>query len=382
MHALSGAMALVALAVVVTLSPPAGTAGVPAPRLNLTASGITIATSPAVPNFPVTLDGVTERTDGAGRVHFDAEATSDSLVSRRLTPTEAIVPFEGQDVKASSGKLYPFGPVRILALNLSYHVRFSFSGLSGAPVDPAAISKITVKSPLGEVADVSAREATWLQGSRTVRAGSGLAVEHLEWTVQGVQFAGSNVVNISQQRFRPAEQQSVAVKLLFFSLKLHVHDTLFGHPQDGAVELVYPDGHAQRFRLDDRGQAEITALPRGQYTISIQGAGPALSRPLAVSRDQDLDLSFYSWWDIVTLLGTLAAIAVCLAVIGAIRRRRSNSRDDAGPARVTLTLRQASPGDDDALTVGGAREPQDAAREPQDAESPSDVAVLVDRHAD
>jgi hypothetical protein len=368
-------MALVALAVVVTLSPPAGTTGVPGTRLNLTASGITIATSPAVPNFPVTLDGVTELTDGAGRVHFDAVATSDSLVSRRLTPTEAIVPFKGQDVKVSSGKLYPFGRVRILALDLSYHVRFSFSGLSGAPVDPAAISKVTVKSPLGQVADVSAREATWLQGSRTVRSGSGLAVEHLAWTVQRVQFAGSNVVNISQQRFRPAEQQTVDVKLLFFSLRLHVHDTLFGHPQGGAIELVYPDGHAQRFRIDDRGQAAITALPRGQYTLSIQGAGPTLSRPLAVSRDQDLDLSFYTWWDIVTLLGTLAAAAVCLAVIGAIGRRRSASRDDAGAAQVTPALPQASPGDDDTLTVGGAREPQVE-------ESPSDVAVLVDRHAD
>jgi hypothetical protein len=371
-------MALVALALMVTLSPlGVGSAGTPGTRLNLAAAGITIGTMPAVPGFPVTLDGVTRLTDAAGLVHFDAAATSDSPLSERITPTEAIVPIVGQDVKVRSAKLYSFTPMRMLALDLSYRVRFAFSGLSGSPVDPASISTITVKSPSGEVAELAAQEATWLQGSRAVSTGSDLTVDQLEWTVQRVQFAGANVVNTSQQRFRPAEQQTVDVKLLFFSLKLQIHDALFGNPQGGAAELVYPDGHAQRFGFDDRGQVAITALPRGQYTLTIHGAGPALSRPLAVSRDQDLDLDFYSWWDIATLLGALTALAASLAVTGAIRRRRYAGRDDAGAPEATPAARRPKHRDHDATAARN-----DGAQPPRVEESSSDLAVLGERRAE
>jgi hypothetical protein len=375
-------VALVALALLTMLTPPpAGPAGGAGTQLNLAAAGVTIGTTPSVEGFPVTLDGVTKLTDGAGRVHFNTEAGSGSRLSERITLTEAVVPIGGQDVKVTANKLYPFRPVRMLALDLSYLVRFDFSGLSGSPVDPAAIATITVKSPFGEVAELGAQDATWLQGSRALSTGSGLAVDQLEWTVQRVQFAGSNVVNTSQQRFRPAEQQTVDVKLLFFSMKLQIHDALFGHPQGGPVKLVYPDGHAGSFDVDHNGQVRITALPRGQYTLTILGPGPALSRPLAVSRDQDLRLAFYSWWDIGTLLGALVALGASLAGAGAMRRRRHAAREHAGvPGPRHVAPRPTRRGDD---VVDVATAVESAPAQPlKSTNSAADLAVLGDRRAE
>jgi len=365
------------VAVLIALTPePSTPAGGPGSQLELAAAGVTIGTMPAVADFPVTLDGVTRRTDADGRVHFDTAASSDSTLSERITPTDAELSIGGQDVKVRSNKLYPFRPVRMLALDLSYQVRFGFSGLSGAPVDPASISTITVKSPVGEVTKLDAQKSAWLQGSRAVSTGSGLAVDTLEWTIQSVEFAGSNVVNASQQRFRPADQQPVAVKLLFFSLSLKIHDALFNHPVGGKVKLVYPDGHAETFRVDGGGQVRITTVPRGQYSLTILGSGPGLSRPLAVSRDQDLELPFYSWWDLATLLGGLAAIAAALAVVGVIRRRRHalDHSDELG--ELSVGQLPEPPGDQDAdVAPADGRTSRAAGEEP-------DLAVLGDRHTE
>jgi hypothetical protein len=364
-----GAIALVTLALLATLAPlPAGPAAGSGTHLNPAAApasaGVTIGTVPAVAGFPVTLDGVTQLTDGAGTVRFHAAARSDRRLSERLTLTEAILPIGGRDVKVSASKLYPSTPVRMLALDLSYLVHFGFSSGSGSPIDASSIATITVKSPFSEVAQLPAHDGAWLQGSRVVNTGAGLAVEPLEWTVQRVEYAGSNVVNTSQQRFRPAEQQTVDVKLLFFSMRLQVRDAFFDHPQGGAVELVYPDGRARRFAVDDSGRLQIPALPRGHYTLTILGPGPEMPRPLAISRDQDLDLSFYSWWDVGSLVGALAALAVSLAAVGVIRRRRFSG------------ARRTKHGDDDDAAGAATATETSPADAPPAEESPSTLAVL------
>jgi hypothetical protein len=207
-----------------------------------------------------------------------------------------------------------------IAVDVDYFVRFHFADTAGGRLDGATIDTVVVKSETGEVVRVPAAEGAWLQGNRVVGGSGAPRIRDLAWSVQEIQFAGSNVVNASQQRFVPAEQRDVDVELLFFSMTVHMHDAFFAFPQRGSVDLEYPDGSTQRFSLGGNGTLTIPALPRGQYTLTSVGPGPRMSRPLAISRTQDIQLAFYSWLDILSVVGIVVLFAGGLAWVGAIRR--------------------------------------------------------------
>jgi len=360
-----GTVVLLALALATTLAllpnGPAADTGAnlhPTAAPSSTTTGVTIGTVPAVAGFPVTLDGVSRLTDKAGDAHFNAAATSDQALTDRVALTDAVLPIDGQDVQVTATRLYRSGSQPLLALDLRYLVQFDFSSASGEPIDATGMT-ISVKSPLGQIVVLPADQPAWLQGSRVVNTGKGPVADRLEWTVQRVTKSGSNVVNTSQQKFRPAEQQAVDVKLLFFSMRLQVHDAFFDYAHGGDVELVYPDGHTRRLPLGDDERLDVSHLPRGHYTVRILGPGPAMSQPLAISRDQNLNLAFYSWWDVGTLVGALAALAAGLAVVGIRRRRRAapdaparhrrgkHRDDDSSPAAMSVeTLRAEVLGSD------------------------------------
>lgn len=299
-------------------------------------SGVTIRTVPAVAGFPVILDGITVITDAQGQAHFPV--AGGGLVPR-IALNEAIVPINGRDVKVAASRVYrqsKGGDSAQLVLDQSYRVHFDFTDMKGGSVDASVITTVTVKSVTGAVVDLPAHQDNWLQGSRVVPLMGGLDVKNLDWTVQRVQYSGSNVVNASQQKFLPAMQSDVTVKLLFYRVRLAVQDAVFGHSQSGAVDLQYPDGRSRRFDLDEHGRLTLPALPRGNYTVTTIGPGPRLSRPLALSRNQVVELSFYSWLDIAVVGAVVLLLAVGLPTVGWRRRRRARrprppAEDDGEP---------------------------------------------------
>jgi hypothetical protein len=371
-------MALVTVVLVTSLTSPPTEAPGGGTALDLAAApapapgGITIVTVPEVTGFPVTLDGVTRPTDSAGVASFDATASSGPL-NERVPLNDAVVSVDGRQVKATANRLYRSGNQHVLALDLSYRVSFGFTAPSGAPIDAAGIGEITVKSPTGQVSRLPADQASWLQGSRVVSTGTGPAAEELEWTVQQVKYSGSNVVNTSQQKFRPAQQQSVDIKVLFFSLALQVRDAFFRHPEGSAVDLVYPDGHSQRYGIGEGGRVSIPALPRGHYTVAVVGSGPHRPQPMAISRDQDLQLSFYTWWDLATVAFVLGALMAGLAVVGARRRRRTGKRRHSDGRRARRAAVNAPV---------FRRTAVGRTRRPGAAESGTDLAVVSDRRTE
>jgi hypothetical protein len=342
---------LLALTVLVWLATAvAGTAAVPAaaaPQNGPTA--ITIHTVPPVAGFPVILDGVPAVTDGNGDAHFIAPPGG---LGERVTLNEVVVPIDGREVKANASKVYhesDEGTVAELALDLLYRVHFEFSDMAGSPVDASVIDTITVKSVIGQIVDLPAHEDNWLQGSRVVPLQGLLEVKQVYWTVQQVEYSGSNVVNASQQRFQPDQQENVTVKLLFYRVDVALQDAVFGFAQTGEIDLVYPDGRSRRFPLDGDGRLTLPALPRGDYTITTIGAGPDMSRPLALSRNQVVELDFYSWLDIGVVGALILVLAVGLPFLG-WRRRRPPGRHEAGGARArdgAVAQRRPGPGEVD-----------------------------------
>jgi hypothetical protein len=283
---------------------------------------VDIGTVPAVAGFPVTLDGITRQTDADGVAHFTAK--NNRSLGQRVVLHDATMTIKGVPAKVSGQRLYGTPNHPRIMLDVSYLMSFNFANINGGRIDAGEIKTVTVKSVTGLVAKIPAHEPSWLQGKRVVPLAGGLDVKDLYWTVQDVQYAGSNVVNASQQRFFPARQQNVKVQLLFYGVKLHVRDALFGYSEGNAVDLVYPNGTTSRIKLDKHGRLELPALPRGNYTITAVGPGPRMSRPVAISRNQVVDLKFYSWVDIMTLGGLGLVLTVGGLWWGHVRRRRGS----------------------------------------------------------
>ena len=160
-----------------------------------------------------------------------------------------------------------------------------------------------------------------MHGMRVVPLAGGMETKKVYWTVQSVEYAGTNVVNSSQQRFQPADVQSVQLKLLFYRTSVKVRDAFFGFDVGRSVLLTYPDQDTVSYPLSERSEVALPSLPRGNYTLSVKGPGPRMTRPVAVSRDQTLDLKFYSWLDVGVALAFLGLFGFGTLWVGWRRRR-------------------------------------------------------------
>ena len=88
-----------------------------------------------------------------------------------------------------------------------------------------------------------------------------------------------------------------------------VRDALLGFPIGSAVRLEYPERQGRaREALGPGGELTLESLPRGDYRVSVDALGISSSRPVALSRDQEVQLQVISWLDVaVVLLGSRVA---------------------------------------------------------------------------
>jgi hypothetical protein len=303
--------------------------------------GLEIKTVPAVPRLPITLDGRTVLTDGSGIARFD---TSDRQnLESRIKVDDQKLKLKGQQVRVRAARIYPSSGRPAVAMDIFWPVRFSFLDVNGAPIDVERIESVRLRSGTGEGRKASAKGTVWLQGSRVVSLAGGLEDKKIRWSIQSVEYASSNVVNSAQQRFEPANTQLVNVELLFYRSQVSVKDAFFGFGVGEAVLVTNPDGRVDRFPLGENSMVELPSLPRGDYAIVISGPGPRMTRPVAISRDQVLDLKFYSWLDIGIVAGFLAAFAIGTLWLGWWHRRAHNLVvEDKGESQPNLEDRDFS----------------------------------------
>ena len=220
-----------------------------------------------------------------------------------------------------------------IGLDVYRRVAFDFTDRTGLHIDTERVSTITLKSTVGGVyryRDEDLGVPHWLHAQRVTTVQAGPIVRPIEYSVQRVTVEGSNVVNRSQQRFDPTKVQDVTIWLLFFPAEFQVRDALFGFPLGSSIRLTYPDGRELEVPLVD-GHASVASLPRGEYEVSVAGPGVTLSVPLALSRPQDAEIMFLSYYDLAAIAVVVVAFLVGLPLVARWVRRRRARRADVPP---------------------------------------------------
>ncbi|MEP6980581.1 MAG: hypothetical protein ABJA16_07440, partial [Nakamurella sp.] len=305
---------------------PAATAGVAEYTL------VTVFTVPVMAGVPVTFNGETKSTDSTGTAKFidSLEPQSGSLAAR-VSSAAFNSTIDGAPVQVKPARFVNEGKQRVLlALNIYWNITLAFvNGTDQQPIPDDRISTITLKNSIGEEIDVPPGGSIWVQGSRVVPLQGEFVDKKLTLTVQKVTYQGTNVVNSGQQSFLPSEVQSFSANLLFFSVDIQVGDGLFGFAAGDSIDLVFPDSHVENFALNDSGSVLIPSLPRGTYELTAVGGGLKLVQPLAVSRNQEIEVKLYTWLDIILLL-LAGSVFVVVTVFVGIRKKRQHHHRTAG----------------------------------------------------
>jgi phospholipase C len=286
------------------------------------ASAAEIRTVPAVPGMRFEAAGVRFKADSSGRASLPRGVRRAQL---RALDTEV-----APRVRARFDRWYRGR--RIAAISMYHRVRASFVDPSGTAIDPGMVSSVTLRGSDGGRHVLTGRRQVWLQGNRVVPESGGTKSTAIHYAAERVLVAGSNVVNRGQQRFFPAESRTIELRLLLFQVRVTVRDALLGFPIGTAIRLRYPNGEVRREALGPRAELTLTSVPRGDYRVSVDALGLSSSRPIALSRDQELDLQVISWLDVMVAVLGLASVALALLFI------RRPSRVSRRPERLVAGL--------------------------------------------
>jgi hypothetical protein len=197
-----------------------------------------------------------------------------------------------------------------------YLVNYDFTNLQEEPIDPSEVTSITLMNSMGERFTLTSHEPLWVQGGRVTRRAHGLEETQLQYSVDEVIVDGANVINKSQHRFIPAEVRSWTIPLLYYSMTFVSQDALFAFPVGSSVEVVSPNGTTRIAPLDNDGQAFLPLLPRGEYQVRVLDGGYSPPVPVALSRDQAVDLKVITIYDTVFVVGLGGGVALSLLLVG------------------------------------------------------------------
>ncbi|HUT78212.1 MAG TPA: carboxypeptidase-like regulatory domain-containing protein, partial [Polyangia bacterium] len=308
--------ALPGLFVLAALALPAGASG----QAAVPTQEVEVATIPPIAGVEVSSGGASFETDSEGRLTLPLATTAAD--GSKLSPQEALevtrIPRLSQNARARFARVYgrPSGGLTLF-FDVLHRVKPVFVNIDGEPVNPERVESITLKARTGAVRAIEGNRPVWLHAKRVVPFAGGLEVKDIEWAVQEVLVDGSNVVNRAQLSFVPSAKGFYEVPLLFYSASFEVDDALLGFPIGSAIELRYPDGAVRKHELDDSGRVTLPALARGTYDVSVDGPGYSFTRPVSVTKDQQMTLQVVSYLDLL-----IAASVIITVVVGLLLVRR------------------------------------------------------------
>jgi hypothetical protein len=270
------------------------------------ATALTVQTVPVLEGVPFMVGGRTFRTNARGRALVVGSAPR--LADRIRIPDTEIAPGVRARFNRRKEGNYLF--------DLLYRVRMSFSDPAGRPVNSGRVNSVTFKGSHGVRLTMKPGRGHWVQGIRVVTSSQGYRQKKLTWVVERATVEGSNVVNRNQQRFVPTRTRNMRVALLLYPAHFSARDALFGFPLGSHVSIEYPNGRVERHALGDDAEVTLPSLPRGHYAVSVVGPGITFERPVALSREQAVELEILSYLDVGLGLGVLASLALGLLLLG------------------------------------------------------------------
>jgi predicted RNA-binding Zn-ribbon protein involved in translation (DUF1610 family) len=228
-----------------------------------------------------------------------------------------------------------------VGLEVSYQVAQTFVDLDDKPVDQSRITSITLKGSNGATYTFEDNLPHWLSAGRVIRLNNGLEETKILYSVISVVIDGSNVVSQAQQRFYANPNDVWPVKLLLYSASFTAQDALFRFPIGTGIRMEYPDGDVQTFDFNSNQENTITGLARGIYRVTVIGAkGYAPPTPIALSRNQAVELMVFSYLDMGVLLSIGVVMALSLLFFGRPHLMRETI---TFPARTISQIRKFRP---------------------------------------
>lgn len=289
---------------------------------------LTVETVPPLPGIEFFLDGWRFSSDSDGLAQLELSEPGSYDLEVTLKPATLLRP----DTKASFARWNDavFTPRRTLeftnkdmrlqvGFELSHPVSAAFFDLDEKPVDWSRVTAVTLKSSSAAYRTFTQDEQPyWLQANRIMRQRSGIFVTPLLWSVESVMLDGSNVVNRYQQRFYVEPGGATwAINLLLYQARIRSRDAFFGFRVGTGIALTYPDGSSRQLDFDGNNEVQMANLARGLYKLQVKGApGVAPITPVAMTKNQDVELKVLSRFDIGTLIATGLLLAFGLLFYG------------------------------------------------------------------
>ena len=284
---------------------------------------IEVHTTPSLPNIRFALDDRVFSSDDYGVARI--EVAKAGTYHLELLPLETNDP----DIQMAFGRwgddyFLPSRDIEIplkksldVGLEVSYQVGQNFVDLDGKAVNQSRITSITLKGSNGATYTFEDNLPHWLPAGRVIRLNNGLEETKILYSVISVMIDGSNVVSQAQQRFYAHPNDLWTVKLLLYSAGFTARDALFRFPIGTGIHMEYPDGDVQAFNFNANNEHTSTGLARGIYRVTVTGAeGYAPPTPIALSRNQDVELMVFSYLDMGVLLSIGMLVALGLLFFG------------------------------------------------------------------
>jgi hypothetical protein len=278
---------------------------------------VAITTMPALPRATLRIGGTTVTTDGAGATTIQVASFEEGSLPLLTVIDDGIA---APDRQARFSRWWGLGggggTVKVVAVfDLFREVTWRYVEQSGAPVDPALVTALVIRSSHGNVHRLGAPVPLWLHATRAVPTIGGLVPKDIDYRVESVLIDGGEVVIRNQQKFVPATNGSWTIQLLFFNLRFTARDALLGVPTGDAIVLESPSGRRQRYPVDAAGELRLR-LPRGTYKAMVDVGGMRVWTPVSLSRDQEAPLKVLTYLDMSIVGGCIGVVALGLLLVG------------------------------------------------------------------
>ena len=290
--------------------------------LDIAPAAATIQAVPAIAGLQVRVGNEVFTSDAAGTIRIEVDMPGDYHLE--LLPWSSpdphvrgeFVKWGDETVLTQRSLQIPSSRVLYAGFELSYLFGVEFMDLEEQNVGWSEVDSTVVRGNNNAELQFASSEKQWLLANRLLRQGAALFPTSIQYAVKSVLMAGAQVVNSQQQRFYPTPGGAFQVQVLMYDAHIRVSDALFRSAAGTRVTLEFPDGRTVDYPIGNDGALTIPRLPRGDYKIRVDGGALSFTRPLSMSRDQDVDLEVITYLDVLAVGGGLAFLLVGALLIG------------------------------------------------------------------